>query len=184
MGAMAAKFKKLNSLTLDFYNRNVIQRARIGDQLQFHRGLYSHWAVYIGNEEVIHLAGTNSLDSTCTPNHLFTIGGKIFIKAEVKRESVWDVIRGSRVDINNDKDKSCRPLRPHEIVRKAMRMINRHIGYNVLWQNCEHFAAFCRYGVAWSKQADNALGAIVVVGAIITVAGLAHEIYKMFIKDD
>lgn len=26
------------------------------------------------------------------------------------------------------------------------------IGYNVLWENCEHFAAYCRYGVAWSKQ--------------------------------
>lgn len=65
---------------------------------------------FTGNEEVIHLAGINSLDSTCTPipNHLFTIGGKIFVKAEVKRESVWDVILGSRVDINNDKDKSCR----------------------------------------------------------------------------
>lgn len=73
-----------------------------------HINLFQHFFFFTGNEEVIHLAGTNSLDSTCTPNHLFTIGGKIFVKAEIKRESVWDVILGSRVDINNDKDKSCR----------------------------------------------------------------------------
>lgn len=59
---------------------------------------------------MIHLAGINSFDSTCTfnPKHTFTIGGKIFIKAKVKRESVWKVIRDSEVEINNDKDKSCR----------------------------------------------------------------------------
>lgn len=60
-----------------------------------------------GNEEVIHLAG---ISSTCTSNrnHRFTIGGKIFAQAEVKRESVWEVISDSKVEINNDKDKSCR----------------------------------------------------------------------------
>ena len=26
------------------------------------------------------------------------------------------------------------------------------IGYNVLYENCEHFASFCRYGVAKSVQ--------------------------------
>lgn len=182
---MAAEFRRLNSRKLDFDNINVIQRARIGDQLEFHRGVYSHWAVYVGNEEVIHLAGINSFDSTCTfnPKHTFTIGGKIFIKAKVKRESVWKVIRDSEVEINNDKDKSCRPYRPHEIGRIAMGMIG-DIGYNILWQNCEHFAAFCRYGVAWSKQADNALTAIVVGSTIVAVAGLAYEFYKIFIKDD
>lgn len=176
---MAAKFKRLNALKLDFDNSDVIQRARIGDQLEFHRGVYSHWAVYIGNEEVIHLAGVNS---TCTSNrnHRFTIGGKIFAPAEVKRESVWEVISDSKVKINNDKDMSCRPYRPHEIVRKAMGMIGE-TGYNVLWQNSEHFAAFCRYGVAWSKQVTET---IMVGSAIVAVAGLAYEFYKMFIKDD
>lgn len=45
---MAAEFRRLNSRKLDFDNINVIQRARIGDQLEFHRGVYSHWAVYVG----------------------------------------------------------------------------------------------------------------------------------------
>lgn len=45
---MAAKFRRLNSRKLDFDNIDVIQSARIGDQLEFHRGVYSHWAVYVG----------------------------------------------------------------------------------------------------------------------------------------
>lgn len=34
--------------TLESYNRAVIKRANKGDLLEFNRGVYSHWAVYIG----------------------------------------------------------------------------------------------------------------------------------------
>jgi hypothetical protein len=30
------------------YNKSVIDRAQEGDLLEFPRGVYSHWAVYIG----------------------------------------------------------------------------------------------------------------------------------------
>lgn len=49
-----------------------------------------------------------------------------------------------------------RPRRPHEIVEKAILKIGE-IGYNVLWKNCEHFAAYCRYGVDWSEQVSTVL---------------------------
>lgn len=34
--------------TLESYNRSVIAEAKEGDLLEFNRGVYSHWAVYIG----------------------------------------------------------------------------------------------------------------------------------------
>lgn len=34
--------------TLESYNRAVIEEAKEGDLLEFNRGVYSHWAVYIG----------------------------------------------------------------------------------------------------------------------------------------
>lgn len=44
-----------------------------------------------------------------------------------------------------------RPLEPNKIVEEAISKIGE-IGYNLLWDNCEHFAAYCRYGIKWSEQ--------------------------------
>lgn len=153
----------------DSHNRSVIRRARKGDQLEFHRGLYSHWAVYVGNEEVVHLAGADNdgLNASVKPNHAFTMCGKTFDKALVKKESVWNVVLDSKVEINNNKDRKLNPHSARKIVREALSKIGE-IGYNVLWKNCEHFAAYCRYGVAWSEQADKALaGTMVALGAVV-----------------
>ncbi|XP_052719490.1 phospholipase A and acyltransferase 2-like [Crassostrea angulata] len=159
--------------TLESYNRAVIKRANKGDLLEFNRGVYSHWAVYIGNDEVVHLAGVDNdgLNASVNPSHSFSVCGKKFSKAMVKKESVWNVMLGSKVKINNDKDHKLKPRSAQEIVKEALSKIGE-IGYNVLWKNCEHFAAYCRYGVSWSKQADNAMLAL---GAVV-VAGVAAEL--------
>ena len=41
----------------------------------------------------------------------------------------------------------------HVIVKRALSRLG-NIGYNMLWSNCEHFASWCRYGMAWSEQVD------------------------------
>jgi hypothetical protein len=39
------------------HNKEVLTRAKSGDRLEFPRGLYSHWGVYVDNDKVIHLDG-------------------------------------------------------------------------------------------------------------------------------
>ncbi|XP_062579293.1 phospholipase A and acyltransferase 1-like [Saccostrea cucullata] len=154
-------------------NRQVINRARKGDLLEFPRGFYSHWAVYIGNEEVVHLAGIDNdgINGNSNPSHVFSICGKTYKKAVVKMENFWTVVGDSEAKINNNKDRKCSPHPAHKIVQEALKKLGE-IGYNVLWKNCEHFAAYCRYGVNWSEQADKALGAIMWTGAAVMVGGL------------
>ena len=41
----------------------------------------------------------------------------------------------------------------HVIIDRALSRMGT-IGYNMLWSNCEHFASWCRYGMAWSEQVD------------------------------
>lgn len=62
-----------------------------------------------GNEEVVHLAGdeNDGLNGNIKPSHAFTICGKSFNKAVVKRENVWQMVLDSRVEINNNKDHKC-----------------------------------------------------------------------------
>lgn len=63
--------------------------------------------MFTGNEEVVHLAGVDNdgLNASVKPNHVFTMCGKTFDKATVKKESVWNVMLDSKVKINNDKDR-------------------------------------------------------------------------------
>lgn len=60
-----------------------------------------------GDEEVVHLAGTQNdgLNVSSKPSHVSSSCGKSFNKAKVKRESVWDVMLDSKVEINNSKDR-------------------------------------------------------------------------------
>lgn len=63
--------------------------------------------LFTGNEEVVHLAGADNdgLNASVKPNHAFTMCGKTFDKALVKKESVWNVVLDSKVEINNNKDR-------------------------------------------------------------------------------
>ncbi|XP_061164499.1 phospholipase A and acyltransferase 2-like [Saccostrea echinata] len=161
----------------ELHNRKVINRARKGDLLEFLRGWYLHWAVYVGNKEVVHLAGIDDdgVNGNSNPSHVLSICGKKFNKAVVKRESFWKVVQDSKAKINNDKDRKCRPRPAHQIAEEAFKKIGE-IDYNVFWKNCEHFAAFCRYGVNWSVQANKALVVIMLSGAAVMVGGIVMEV--------
>ncbi|KAJ8300529.1 hypothetical protein KUTeg_022048 [Tegillarca granosa] len=44
-----------------------------------------------------------------------------------------------------------RPLHQKQIVQNALSMIGNE-EYNIVQNNCEHFAVLCRYGRKWSDQ--------------------------------
>lgn len=57
---------------------------------------------------MIHLVGSKKDGVASQPDSVFTICGETFNKASVKKESVWNVVQDSKVDINNTKDRVCR----------------------------------------------------------------------------
>lgn len=148
----------MTSSEIKRHNSTVLTQLEEGDLVEFNRGPYSHWGVYIGNEEIVHLSGdeNDGINGQVGLTHFFTISGVRFNKAKVVKENFWKVTADSKAKKNNGKDRKCTPLSPDEVVEKALSMMGE-IGYNVLWNNCEHFAAFCRYGQKWSEQADKFL---------------------------
>lgn len=62
----------------------------------------------IGKDEVVHLVGSKKDGVASQPDSVFTICGDTFNKATVKKESVWNVVQDSKVEINNTKDRVCR----------------------------------------------------------------------------
>uniref|UniRef100_A0A3B3C4T4 LRAT domain-containing protein n=1 Tax=Oryzias melastigma TaxID=30732 RepID=A0A3B3C4T4_ORYME len=119
-----------------------------GDLIEICRGLYNHWAVYIGNGDVVHF-GTR--DSVCIISR-FPSSSNMTGDGIVMKEKLQDVVGKDRWRVNNILDKKCKPISPDEIVKKACSRVGASLKYNLKEYKCEHFATEMRYGKAESRQ--------------------------------
>ncbi|CAF0837084.1 unnamed protein product [Didymodactylos carnosus] len=127
----------------------VLEEAKPGDMIQYKRKYYSHWAIYIGNGKVIHRWGEgDGIENTQGLKTFFTFSGKQFNKATILETNFVDVLIG---------------------VERAKAALTQE-GYNVIYNNCEHFATDCRYGQAISQQVKNAV--VATSASSIVVAGV------------
>lgn len=96
--------------------------CRAGDLVEFVAvGQYPHWAVYVGDLQVVHL-----------------------YRGEIKVDFLADAGQGRRGRIVNELYKF-RPLRPDAVVQSAMDQVGAKDG-DMCWRNSECFAAWCRFG--------------------------------------
>jgi hypothetical protein len=113
--------------------------ASKGDLIEIQRDIYSHWAVYVGDGDIIHL-----LD--------FPDG-----KAQVVCQELKEIAEGYVCRVNNlVKAAQRRQLVPKsvsDILKSAYEKLNDVFDYHLINNNCEHFATHCRYGSRFSEQA-------------------------------
>lgn len=161
------------------HNTTVLETLEEGDLVEFSRGIFSHWGVYIGGCEIVHLSGINVTGTVAdsSSSNVFTISGTACNNACVKRENFWKVARDNKVKKNNNTDRNKRPFSRREIKERALSNLGP-VSYSVLWGNCEHFAAWCRNGKYKSKQAETVLTGYVIVGAIVVVVGVLVALFR------
>ncbi|XP_051823204.1 uncharacterized protein LOC127541915 isoform X2 [Antechinus flavipes] len=111
------------------------QEPTPGDLIEIFRRGYSHWAVYVGYGCVVHLAPPLVADI-----------------APLKRELLYVMVGSNRYQVNNKYDDSDPPLPPTQIVHRALKLVGKLVPYNLLNNNCEHFATQLRSGVPRSDQ--------------------------------
>ncbi|XP_068436655.1 phospholipase A and acyltransferase 4-like [Clinocottus analis] len=154
--------------------------AKPGDLIQIFRGTYQHWAIYIGGNEVIHLTTPND-ESNSFVNMLMLVDST---KAQVRRQKIWEVVDGDRFKVNNLLDDKYEPRDRRAIVRKACRLENLELEYNIFTQNCEHFVTNLRYGKPESRQVRRAveIGGAVLLG--VGIVALSATLLASLLKDD
>uniref|UniRef100_A0A8C9D3R3 LRAT domain-containing protein n=1 Tax=Panthera leo TaxID=9689 RepID=A0A8C9D3R3_PANLE len=121
-------------------------RPRPGDLIEIFRIGYEHWAIYVEDDCVVHLA---------PPSEEFEAGSisSIFSnRAVVKYSRLEDVLHGCSWKINNKLDATYLPLPVDKIIRRTKKMINKMVQYSLIDRNCEHFVNDLRYGVSRSQQ--------------------------------
>ena len=178
-GSRNAMIEKMNRLASnDFFKR--------GDVIGVSRnGLYVHFGIYLGNGRVIHYCGEGN-----------DFGGKVtvheapfseFIKGSKHCFVVWfdagTTVRvqhattflwsGSNVYYENSNyRKKYSVFSAEETIRRAKERLGEE-KYNLVTNNCEHFAMWCRTGESVSGQVKQIVRFAVVSG--VTGLGLTQK---------
>ncbi|XP_055466601.1 phospholipase A and acyltransferase 5 [Psammomys obesus] len=124
---------------------------RPGDLIEIFRVGYEHWAIYVENDCVVHLA---------PPSEEFEVGSITSVfsnQAIVKYSRLEDVLHGCPWKVNNKLDETYLPLPVDKIIQRTKNMINKIVQYSLIEGNCEHFVNDLRYGVPRSQQVEHVL---------------------------
>ena len=132
-----------------------------GDLLEVQRTLFIHCGIYLGDNKVAHLMpdimpiltmNEKKIKKVVTNNRL--ILGCIYKKATIRVDTVEDFAYGASILVNTmDSKVKMQALSQDEVARRAEKLVG-DILYSLLWNNCEHFATYCRYGSPVSQQTD------------------------------
>lgn len=122
------KYKFFDSKAFAMYCKTGLH---IGDHLYIDCGSHYHHGIYYGNDKVAHYIGTKD-------------GTKISITS-LRRFS-------SRRKIRIKKHKKCYPSK--RVVGRAKKRLGEK-KYHLIFNNCEHFATWCKTGRHKSKQVDD-----------------------------
>lgn len=120
--------------------------------------LYSHHGIYLGSNQVIHYAGL--------ANGVFTKGS-----SRVQMLSLEAFTGGHKLEIHHYDN---RPFHAAEIVVRARARLGEN-RYNLVFNNCEHFAHHCCIGEHASQQVRKAL-----LTAASVVTSLALRSYPAY----
>ena len=120
---------------------------------------YTHWGIYVltpeGEERVIHYTGPD---------------GPSDFKGIVRETSLEEFLDGAS-DYSvwePDPDKYGRIYSGTETVERARHKLKEK-GYNLLWNNCEHFAVWCKTGKKKSHQVSRAVKGLEIGGATLAL---------------
>lgn len=141
-----------------YYDTSCFRR---GDLLEVPRTLFVHFGIYLGENRVAHLMpdilpaftdDRRQIQRVVTNKRL--ILGVITKTASIRVDTVEDFAYGGSILVNHmDRLFKDQVLGSEEAARRAEKLVGA-TAYSLLWNNCEHFVTYCRYGAAVSFQTD------------------------------
>lgn len=169
--------KRVRSVSRNQVFRDVAGRdveLHRGDVIGVDRGLYDHYGIYCGNNEVIHYSSvprrrlsrnhspriyrTNITRFLKRQKHLFVLDCTD-PRNPTKSEPI--TIGPRRLPLldwffKNDIDKGFHLYSPEETVERAESQLGKG-EYNLIVNNCEHYAIWCKTGLHKSYQVEEVL---------------------------
>ena len=167
--------KKRCKKACDFIHTVSDSELRKGDVIGVHRigGVYDHYGIYTGNSKVIHFSnegsdfGSDIRVRRATLSQFKNGADNVFVvdfeayRDYIENPSLFDLLEEGIVGIALRKlfGNELTLYSPEETVERAESQLGRE-GYNIVFNNCEHFAVWCKTGVKESSQVQRFIESI------------------------
>jgi len=173
--------KKRRKKACDFIHTVSDSELKKGDVIGVHRigGVYDHYGIYTGRGKVIHFSNEGSdfggdiRVRRATLSQFKNGADNVFVvdfeayRDYVENPSLWDSLEEGKGILEIKLRKKLKKwfgneltlYSPKETVERAESQLGRE-GYNIVFNNCEHFALWCKTGVEESTQVQNFFEAI------------------------
>ncbi|KAL7075064.1 hypothetical protein ACQ4LE_005965 [Meloidogyne hapla] len=147
-----------------------------GDLIEIFRNSYIHWVVYIGIVDDIHCVAHIFTDKHGSTNKK-EIGAKLLRRciASVRSDPFLIVAGTDLCRVNNSLDAQRRPFPPTIVVDRALLKLGTG-NYNLMHNNCEHFAKWCRYSLRESDQSLFGQAGAFGLTSLIATASLPYSL--------
>lgn len=133
-------------------------------------GTYLHYGVYIGDNRVIHYRSEDYNDMN--PKH-----------AKIIETSLEEFAHGS--DVYREPKHKGGNFFDFSTVRKAKKLLGTGEGeYNLLNNNCEHFANYCKYGKKISRQINRIFKQFQIAKLLLPFAGAIWTLVENYVKNN
>ena len=123
---------------------------QIGDHLVTPRTGYTHHGLYIGNQEVIHYEGKFGSDS-----------------GRIAKVTLAEFCEGASCSV---RDYPLRVYGRKESIERACQRLGE-CDYNVVFNNCEQFVAWCIMGIGYSEQINTVVSAAIETKMLMETQG-------------
>ena len=132
-------------------------KCQIGDHIVTKKIGYTHHGIYIGNGAVIHHSGF----------------AEPFKKGPIEKTSLQSFSGGKDIfKYPNESLLKGDKFHPKEIVARAEKAMKENETYNLLFNNCEHFANWCTHNDSFSPQTSGTAVKNIRKGNLLQAGGL------------
>ena len=116
-----------------------------GDHIRVCRGYYYHHGIYASNDCIIHFASSNQTDRINPA------------EAKIITTNLDNFLMGGELEVRIFTNEEITAKRtPSEIINYALLQVGTGLGsYNLINNNCEHFANECVFGKKVSEQVND-----------------------------
>jgi hypothetical protein len=121
-----------------------IAKIQPGDILYVSRGLYKHYGIYAGDGKVIHFAPLAGAEINAE-------------NAVIHETSLENFLKDGTLAVDK---KAKAKFSRQKIVERARSQIGSK-KYDLVFNNCEHFARWCKTGIYESNQVNSAIDIVV-----------------------
>ena len=164
-------FKKRRKKACDFKHTVSDSELRKGDVIGVHRGFYDHYGIYTGRGKVIHFSDEGSdmgddirirratLDQFKNgASNVFVIDFEAY-RDYVENPELFDFRGLLKLAFDDLFGNEMTIYSPEETVKRAESQLGKG-KYNLVVNNCEHFAVWCKTGKHESSQVQRFLEAV------------------------